>query len=164
METDPLEIHHVVIKNEVYEDDTDGIEVEPIPVIIKSEVFEDASDGVEVEPAPVINKNEISEDNSDGFEVKATPLTDSLNVPRNDIDISSSSTSSANGMHLVSNTDWDLNQCCRICAQKSSDLISIFGEEGLFRQLTLKMRHCLQIIVSTSCFSIFENDFVQRQV
>jgi hypothetical protein len=165
METDPLEIHHVVIKREVYEDDTEGTQVDPLPVVIKSEVFEDAGDGTEVEPAPIVNKNERREDTSDGFEVKQTPFTDNLNVSGNDIDISgSSSISSTNEMRLVSNTDWDMNQCCRICAQKSSDLISIFGEEGLFRQLTLKLRHCLQIIVSTCCFCRFENDSVQQEV
>ncbi|XP_021922421.1 zinc finger protein 184-like isoform X2 [Zootermopsis nevadensis] len=51
------------------------------------------------------------------------------------------------GTHFISNMDWDLNQCCRICAQTTSALISIFGEEGLFRQLMSKLRYCLQIIV-----------------
>lgn len=159
METDPLDIHHVVIKSE-YEDDSECVEVEP--VIIKSEVFEDG-DSIEVEPTRIVNRNEPSDSNSDDVEVKPTPHTDNLNVPRKDIDIScSSSTSSlASGMHLVSNMDWDLNQCCRICAQKSSDLVSVFSEEGLFRQLTLKMRHCLQIIVSISCFYRFESDSVE---
>lgn len=165
METDPLEIHHVIVKNEVYGDYTDSIEIEPIPVIIKSEVFEDDSNSVEVEPAHVIIENEKSEDCSDGCEVKPTPFTDDLNVSRNDIDISGPSTpSSGNGMHFVSKTDWVLNQCCRICAQKSSGLISVFGEEGLFRQLVLKMRRCLQVIVSTCCFCVFENDIVQHVV
>jgi hypothetical protein len=151
METDPLEIHHVVIKNEVYEDDTDGIEVEPLPVIIKSEVFEDDSDCIEVEPTSVIIKNEGSDDD---IEVKTTPHTDNPNVQKTNMDIccSSSASSLATGTSLVSDTDGDLNQRCRICAQKSSDLISLFGEEGLFRQLTQKMKDCLQIIVSASCF------------
>ncbi|XP_023706499.1 zinc finger protein 773-like isoform X2 [Cryptotermes secundus] len=41
----------------------------------------------------------------------------------------------------------DERQCCRICAQKCNALISMFGEEGLFRKLMLKLRFCLQIIV-----------------
>jgi hypothetical protein len=133
METDPLDIHHIVIKNEVYEDDTDGIEVEPIPMTVKSEVFEDASDDIEVTP---------------------TPRTDSPNIQRTTIDVccSSSASSLASGTPLVCDTDWDLNQCCRICAQKSSDLVSVFGEEGLFRQLMQKMKDCLQITVSASLF------------
>ncbi|KAJ9577117.1 hypothetical protein L9F63_006325, partial [Diploptera punctata] len=40
-----------------------------------------------------------------------------------------------------------LEDCCRVCAQRNSALISIFGEEGLFRQLITKLRYCLQIIV-----------------
>lgn len=154
METDPLEIHHVVIKSEVFEDNSDGTEIEPVPVIIKNEVFEDDSNGIEVEPTPVIIKSEASDGDNSGIEVKPTPHTHSPNVPTNSVDISCSSPSStvATGTHLVSDIDCDFNQCCRICAQKSSDLISVFGEEGLFRQLTRKMKDCLQINVSASCF------------
>lgn len=161
METDPLEIHHVVIKSEVYEDYTDGIEVKPLPVIIKSEVFEDDSDCIEVEPTSVVIKNEGS---GDDIEVKSTLHTDDLNVERaNIICCSSSASSLATTLPLVSGTDWDLNQCCRICAQKSSDMISLFGEEGLFRQLTQKMKDCLQIIVSACCLYIFAYDAVQQK-
>jgi hypothetical protein len=56
---------------------------------------------------------------------------------------------SCSSMHSVRNMGCEVNQCCRICAKQTSALISVFGEEGLFRQLMLKLKYCLQIIVST---------------
>jgi hypothetical protein len=52
-------------------------------------------------------------------------------------------------MHSVRNMDCEMNQYCSICAKQTSALITVFGDEGLFRQLKLKLKYCLQIIVST---------------
>ncbi|XP_046989882.1 zinc finger protein 479-like [Schistocerca americana] len=45
---------------------------------------------------------------------------------------------------------WMTVNCCRVCARKHDDLISIFSEEGRCRQLILKLQFCLRITVSTS--------------
>ncbi|PSN51171.1 hypothetical protein C0J52_06073 [Blattella germanica] len=50
-------------------------------------------------------------------------------------------------MHLSPNMACQFPQSCRICAQKNRTLISVYGEEGLLRQLITKLEYCLQIIV-----------------
>ena len=59
-------------------------------------------------------------------------------------------------MHLSSNRACEALQYCRVCAQDNRTLISIFGEEGIFRQLITKLRYCLQIIVSVLQVIIFQ--------
>lgn len=49
--------------------------------------------------------------------------------------------------NFTMNTSGNWDNVCRLCSEKKDEMLSIFGNEGLQRKVTQKLRACLPVLV-----------------